>query len=267
MFTVGEFSKICQVSVKTLHYYDRIALLQPARVDKFTGYRYYSREQLSRMLLIQRLKRYGFTLEEIACFLACSEPEMRQSILRRQKQKLAEQMQKMRLIIKELDNHLQSYERTGDIMNYQNNYRIEIVETGPQAVLASRQHMSVADFGQYYSKFFEKIASRHLTPNGICGALYYDHEFNPEHSDIEVFVGILENEQAEKILPGQLCAKTLHKGPYGNLHDAYGAIINWIAANGYICCDAPFDIYSKGFSSNLPPEQWETEVYFPVQKQ
>ena len=29
MYTIGEFSKICQVSVKTLHHYDRIGLLTP----------------------------------------------------------------------------------------------------------------------------------------------------------------------------------------------------------------------------------------------
>ena len=62
MLQVGEFSKICAVSVKTLHHYDRIGLLRPESVDPVTGYRYYSTEQIDRMLYIQRLKRYGFSL-------------------------------------------------------------------------------------------------------------------------------------------------------------------------------------------------------------
>lgn len=41
MLTIGAFSKICQVSVKTLHHYDRIGLLTPKKVDAVTGYRYY----------------------------------------------------------------------------------------------------------------------------------------------------------------------------------------------------------------------------------
>ena len=73
MFTIGEFSKVCQVSVKTLHHYDRIDLLKPRKVDRFTGYRYYDREQMERMLLIKRLKRYGFSLEEIREFLDCTD--------------------------------------------------------------------------------------------------------------------------------------------------------------------------------------------------
>ena len=46
MLQIGEFSRICQVSVKTLHHYDRIGLLAPARVDVLTGYRYYEPEQI-----------------------------------------------------------------------------------------------------------------------------------------------------------------------------------------------------------------------------
>jgi len=45
MFKIGDFSRISQVSVKTLRYYDEIGLLRPAQVDRFTGYRYYSVDQ------------------------------------------------------------------------------------------------------------------------------------------------------------------------------------------------------------------------------
>ena len=48
MFTVGEFSRICQVSIKTLHHYDRIGLLAPLKVDPFSGYRYYGQQQVEK---------------------------------------------------------------------------------------------------------------------------------------------------------------------------------------------------------------------------
>ena len=38
---IGDFSKLSQVSVKTLRYYDEIGLLKPIEIDRFTGYRYY----------------------------------------------------------------------------------------------------------------------------------------------------------------------------------------------------------------------------------
>ena len=56
---------LSQVTIKTLRHYDKIDLLKPAYIDEQSGYRYYETEQVSQLLLIQRLKRYGFSLAEI----------------------------------------------------------------------------------------------------------------------------------------------------------------------------------------------------------
>ena len=53
MLSIGEFSKICQVSAKTLRYYDEIGLLRPEEINPENGYRYYRVEQLERMLFIK----------------------------------------------------------------------------------------------------------------------------------------------------------------------------------------------------------------------
>ncbi len=38
MYKIGELSKLCNISVKTLRYYDAEGLLVPDEIDKFTGY-------------------------------------------------------------------------------------------------------------------------------------------------------------------------------------------------------------------------------------
>lgn len=47
MYKIGELSKLCNMSVKALRYYDSEKLLVPDRIDKFTGYRYYSASKLA----------------------------------------------------------------------------------------------------------------------------------------------------------------------------------------------------------------------------
>ena len=69
MLKIGEFARMGQVSVRTLRYYDEIGLLEPARIDRFTGYRYYSAEQLPRLHRILALKDVGLSLEQIARLL------------------------------------------------------------------------------------------------------------------------------------------------------------------------------------------------------
>lgn len=70
MLTIGQMSKICGVSVKTLRHYEKIGLLRPRKTDEANGYRYYEDSQISTMLLIGRLKRYGFSLTDIHSGLA-----------------------------------------------------------------------------------------------------------------------------------------------------------------------------------------------------
>ena len=65
MLSIGEFSNICKVSTKTLRYYAEIGLLEPSEVNPENGYRYYSIDQLEKMLFISRLKSYSFSLDEI----------------------------------------------------------------------------------------------------------------------------------------------------------------------------------------------------------
>ncbi|MGE5632000.1 MAG: MerR family transcriptional regulator [Caulobacteraceae bacterium] len=73
LLSIGEFSKICEVSTKTLRYYEEIGLINPDEINLETGYRYYSIGQLKKMLLINRLKSYHFSLEEIKAVLELEE--------------------------------------------------------------------------------------------------------------------------------------------------------------------------------------------------
>jgi len=112
---IGEFSRICQVSVKTLHHYDKIGLLVPAEVDQITGYRYYQAEQIDTMNYIQRLKRYGFTLEEIQQIITLSDEKEISRLLRQQRDKLKREQQEKATILNELQTHISIFERTGDV--------------------------------------------------------------------------------------------------------------------------------------------------------
>lgn len=266
MLQIGEFSKICLVSVKTLHHYDKIGLLVPMEVDRFTGYRYYGVEQIETMNYIQRLKRYGFSLEEIQRLLTVSDNKELSKALRQQKEKLKRTQQEMAIIVNELQTHISVFERTGDIMTYQKGYTIEVKNSPAMNVLVNRAMMGVDEFGKYYGTLFERVPKEKVTPTGLNGARYYDKEFNHESSDVEVFIGIKEKDKADVVMEPCECAMTLHRGGYSTLSEAYGAIVSWIIENGYEMAGAPFDLYIKTQFDSLSPEKWETEVYFPIRK-
>ena len=67
---IGEFAKICRTRISVLRHYDKQGLLVPAYTDRFTGYRYYTEEQLHVFKQIAALKQAGFSLAEIKMILA-----------------------------------------------------------------------------------------------------------------------------------------------------------------------------------------------------
>jgi DNA-binding transcriptional MerR regulator len=69
MFSIGDFARHGQVSVRMLRHYDMIGLLRPARVDPASSYRFYEAGQLARLNRIIALKDLGFTLEQVRAIL------------------------------------------------------------------------------------------------------------------------------------------------------------------------------------------------------
>jgi Predicted transcriptional regulators len=69
MYRIGEFSKLSGLSIDTLYHYEKLKIIVPLSVDKFTNYRYYDASQMITVNKILALKDAGFSLEEIAYIL------------------------------------------------------------------------------------------------------------------------------------------------------------------------------------------------------
>ena len=72
LYSIGQVSKLCNISQKTLRYYDKIGLIKPDKVDDSNNYRYYSRETLLFVPVIKYYKQMGFKLEEMQELLGSS---------------------------------------------------------------------------------------------------------------------------------------------------------------------------------------------------
>ncbi|WP_336765554.1 MerR family transcriptional regulator [Paenibacillus sp. USHLN196] len=68
MYTVGQLSKHTGVSIRTLHYYEKLGLLRPARNEN-NQYRLYGEKDIMRLQQITILKKMHFKLNEIGEFL------------------------------------------------------------------------------------------------------------------------------------------------------------------------------------------------------
>ena len=151
-------------------------------------------------------------------------------------------------------------------MSYSDHYKVEIVSTEDMNVISCRQRMSVDEFGKYYGTLYKRVADENIVIDGVCLAMYHDKEFDPENSDIELALGVADAGKADKVIPGTMCAAATHIGAYSKLSEAYGAIVRWIGENGYEIAAPPYEIYVKNQFDKIPPDKWETQIFFPVKK-
>ncbi|RSD25509.1 MerR family transcriptional regulator [Mesobacillus subterraneus] len=109
MYKVKEVAAITGVSVRTLHHYDRIGLLEPEGITS-SGYRLYSERDLERMQQILFFKEMDLSLQEIKEIL--ERPDFdRHDTLRKHKDLLLAKKKRLEEMIQTVDKTLRSMER------------------------------------------------------------------------------------------------------------------------------------------------------------
>ncbi|MFD3450358.1 MerR family transcriptional regulator [Microbacteriaceae bacterium 4G12] len=273
MLSIGEFSKICGVSTKTLRYYDEIGLINPDQINPENGYRYYSIKQLKKMLFINRLKSYHFSLEEIKATLELEEDQSEEqlcSALNRKRREIQEKLNSFEYTLKQMCNDILNLEKGIPIMSYLDHIEVQLVETQPMNILSIRQMMNsddyAAGYGKYFSRLYERIATENLTLLGMPMTIYHSPEYNPAGNDTEFALPIEETIKGTRDLPGSLCAKSVLKGSYPELTSVYANLMEWIEKEGYELIKPPYEVYITDPNQAAVPEEIVTEVYFPVKK-
>lgn len=273
MLSIGEFSKICKVSTKTLRYYAEIGLIVPDEINPENGYRYYSIKQLKAMLLIDRLKGYHFSLEEIKGLLGADENQNEEQLynaLNAKRNEIQKKLCEMEYTLGRLSQDLSNLDKGVSLLSDFDDIEVQLVDTPPMNLLFLRQKLSADDYNKGYSEYFgrlhQKIAQVQLTMIGTPMTLYHSPEFDPAGNDTEFAIQVKERVHGTRDFPGGLCARSVHHGSYAELTSVYARLREWIEQEGYEVVNAPYEVYITDPSQTTDPGELVTEVYFPIKK-
>ena len=104
--TVGEVARLAGVTVRTLHHYDRIGLVQPGGRTA-AGYRVYDAADLDRLQQVLLYRELGFPLEEVATLL--DDPDADQAAhLRRQHRLLRERIERTQAMVAAVEKEMEA---------------------------------------------------------------------------------------------------------------------------------------------------------------
>jgi predicted transcriptional regulator YdeE/DNA-binding transcriptional MerR regulator len=273
MLKIGDFSKLAQVSVKALRYYGELGLFKPAWIDRFSGYRYYTLDQLPRLNRILALKDLGFSLQQVQQLLQddVDAAELR-GMMRMKHAELERQVQTEQARLERVAARLRQIEQEGELPEYE----VVLKEVPPQHVVGVRGVIGgYGDIGHLFDELHARLRAHTvaLDPAGPSFAIYYDTEYHDRGIDVEAAVPLVlplpDTPSAVEVhnVPGAgTMACVVHPGGYGTLARAYNTLMAWIEGGGYRVTGPNRDVYLRGPESGLDEAQYITEVQFPVQR-
>ena len=283
MLTIGEFAWLCQVTVETLRHYDRVKLLKPASLDQFTGYRYYSLEQIPRLNRILALKNLGLPLKEIGRMLdqGITPGEIRE-ILEQKQAELQEQIQEAQGRLSSVNGYLQQIESEGKMPDFE--VLLKSVEAQWIASVRTKMPWSGQDIlGPTITKMFweadEYLKSQKVKITGPGIALWHESQFvhtviDQQDMEIETALSIGQSiAESDRVkvreLPKAEVAYTVHYGDFSGLPLAKQAVFAWLEKNGYRRKGPIREVYlhhDPGHAANEDSPRHVTEIQFPVEK-
>src|ERR1700676_223162 len=105
--TIGAFSRLTHLSIKTLRYYHEVGLLEPAVVDPDSGYRYYRPGQAHSAHLVRRFRDLGLPVADVKAVLAAPDPTARDAILAGHLDRMREQLRQTEAAVDSLHRMLE----------------------------------------------------------------------------------------------------------------------------------------------------------------
>lgn len=277
MLKIGDFSQLGQVSVRTLRHYDERGLLKPAETDGWTGYRFYSVDQLPRLNRILALKDLGFSLDQISHLVSDDVPaEQLRGMLTLKQAEIERQLTEGQARLTRVAARLKQIEHEDEPSAYE----VVLKKVAPLTVAFSRTVVPrVADMAVYrcdlYETLYGRLARSGIEPSGPEMAVYHNGEYTEENVDMEAAVPVRRGAVPAgdgvevRSLPAvpEMASATFEGRDIWDIPAAVAALFAWVGENGYSSAGPMREVHH--FGRELDHEDYASfviEMQLPVEK-
>jgi DNA-binding transcriptional MerR regulator/effector-binding domain-containing protein len=268
MLSIGRFARLTGLTVKALRHYDELGLLRPARVDDWTGYRWYEPSQLREAVAVRRLRSLRIPLDEVAVLIRSDDSSLREA-LAVHRARLEGEVVETRHILAELDALIEGKEQLVTDVTLD----LPLVDEPAGRYAVAGERVRVDDMTRYVPETIMRVRewldARGVPcidpPLAIFLGTDIDEWFGVEVGwpiadlDLDAADGIVLRE-----LPRAAAVQHVHRGRYEDLPDVYRALEPAIRERGYEPLELPREHY-VGHPNNRPaPDEYETRIIWPV---
>ena len=264
LLTIGEFSRASYLTIKTLRHYHVVGLLEPARVDRSSGYRYYRADQIATAQTIRRLRELEMPVEQVKSVLHAADTRERNALIAAHLERMEQQLERTTAAVASLRALLQ--EPVGAIA-------VEFRAVPSTPALAISAVVSLDALVSWWTAAFDELtgtlATNGLRPAGNSGALYAQELFEHAHGEVVVFVPVAERVAAvgrarPLTVPAAELAVTIHHGAHDDFDRSYGALGRYLAEHDLKVAEPVREYYLVGPRHTEDANRWQTEIAWPV---
>jgi DNA-binding transcriptional MerR regulator/effector-binding domain-containing protein len=269
VFSIGEFSMMTGLTVKTLRFYHDKGILIPFLVDPQTGYRHYEARQIEKARVVTLLRGLEFSLEQIGELLSNYDDEADiLDFLERHRAILKEKVRRYRGMVDSLEEIIHK-EREARMAVQNGTFAVTEKMLEPQLIAGVRMKGRYSECGKGFAQIGRALG-RYIS--GKCFLLHYDTEYREEDAQFEACMPVRQAKDADGIsvreLSGGRCVSLLHQGPYEKLGQSYAKILAHIKEKRYKTLLPTREVYLKGpgmiFRGN--PKKYLTEIQFLIEE-
>jgi len=229
LISIGDFSRMTFLSVKTLRHYHETGLLAPARIDPSSGYRYYDVSQVATAQVIRRFRDLDLPIERLRAFLDAPDEDARNAVIVSHLDKMSAQLRETQDTVESLRRMLVDEDAAFPVA-YRNDPKL--------TTLAISDHVSGAEVVAWWMQAFRDlhriVRVSGAVRAGTDGALFPTEFFAEEAGTLVAFVPVREVPArlpagvAAYDVPASRLAVTTFDGPPLDLDRAYGALGRWV---------------------------------------
>jgi DNA-binding transcriptional MerR regulator len=262
--TIGEFSRITHLSVKTLRHYHEVGLLEPAGVDPSNGYRRYSTGQVPTAQVIRRFRSLNMPVEDVKAVLAAPDHEARNTLIAAHLSRLEDELAKTQLSLASLRSLLEP-----GAAPFAVEHRTVLATTAAGIHEVVDLEDLLAWYHGAFGELYALVAAQDLRPSGTSGGLFSSDLFEYERGEATVFVPLRGELRpvgrvASLVIPAAELAVTVHCGQHSDIDVTYGALGTYVTEHE-LAVDGPVrEYYPVDARSTGDVEQWRTEIGWPI---
>ena len=227
--SIGDFSRMTYLSVKSLRRYHDLGLLEPADIDRDTGYRYYEASQVPLGQAIRRFRDLEMPLEQLKQVLHAPDASARNKLIIAHLEHMESALQQTQQTVASL-RALLTQPHAPIAVEYRS------VAAATAIAISERVHMG--DIATWWNEAFgelhQVLASATAVRAGSDGALYSNEFFEEELGEVIAFIPVAgmpaPSGRPQLIeIPRAELAVTVHHGAISELDQTYGALGTFVA--------------------------------------